>query len=148
MQALARKAGALWIGSRATRLDVPGRRLHVEGAPPIDGPSISGRRSAPGAPPVVNDHGDPDYDRGVLERLADLAADADAWLAESEAAVPRLATYRRRLERAAQRAAAGDQRYVASPRVDSFHSAWFELHEDLILLAGRTRADEEAAGRA
>ena len=45
-------------------------------------------------------------------------------------------------------AAAGNGRYVASPRVDSYHGAWFELHEDLILLAGRTRADEVAAGRA
>ena len=45
-------------------------------------------------------------------------------------------------------AAAGDGKYVASPRVDSYHSIWFELHEDLILLAGRNRADEVAAGRA
>jgi pyruvate,orthophosphate dikinase len=37
---------------------------------------------------------------------------------------------------------------VASPRVDSYHSIWFELHEDLILLSGRTRAEEVAAGRA
>ena len=43
---------------------------------------------------------------------------------------------------------AGDGRYVASPRVDSYHGIWFELHEDLIQLAGRTRADEVAAGRA
>ena len=42
----------------------------------------------------------------------------------------------------------GDQRYVASPRVDSYHGIWFELHEDLIQLAGRNRADEVAAGRA
>jgi pyruvate,orthophosphate dikinase len=106
------------------------------------------REATAGAPPVVNDHSDPDYDRGVLDRLAGLATDADAWLAQSEDVVPRLAAYRRRLRQAARNAAAGDQRYVASPRVDSFHSAWFELHEDLILLAGRTRADEEAAGRA
>ena len=39
-------------------------------------------------------------------------------------------------------------RYVASPRVDSYHGAWFELHEELIGLAGRTRAEEVAAGRA
>ena len=49
---------------------------------------------------------------------------------------------------AAARARGGDQRYVASPRVDSYHGVWFELHEDLILLAGRNRADEVAAGRA
>jgi pyruvate,orthophosphate dikinase len=43
---------------------------------------------------------------------------------------------------------AGDHRFVASPRVDSYHSVWFELHEDVIRLAGRTREDEVAAGRA
>jgi pyruvate,orthophosphate dikinase len=37
---------------------------------------------------------------------------------------------------------------VASPRVDSFHGVWFELHEDLIQLAGRTRAEEVESGRA
>ena len=42
----------------------------------------------------------------------------------------------------------GDGRFVASPRVDSYHGIWFELHEDLIQLAGRTREDEAAAGRA
>ena len=53
-----------------------------------------------------------------------------------------------RLARALERARGGDGKYVASPRVDSFHGAWFELHEDLIILAGRTREEEVAAGRA
>jgi pyruvate,orthophosphate dikinase len=60
----------------------------------------------------------------------------------------RFGTYLARLERAAAEAAGGDGRFVASPRVDSYHGIWFELHEDLILLAGRNRADEVAAGRA
>ena len=38
--------------------------------------------------------------------------------------------------------------FIASPRIDSYHNVWFELHEDLILLAGRTREEEAAAGRA
>ena len=54
----------------------------------------------------------------------------------------------RRARRAIEEARGGDQRYVASPRVDSYHGIWFELHEDLIQLAGRNRADEVAAGRA
>ena len=37
---------------------------------------------------------------------------------------------------------------LKAPRVDSYHGAWFELHEELIQLAGRTRADEVAEGRA
>jgi pyruvate,orthophosphate dikinase len=59
-----------------------------------------------------------------------------------------MARYAARLREAATRAAAGEGKYVASPRVDSYHGTWFELHEDLIRLAGRTRAEETAAGRA
>jgi pyruvate,orthophosphate dikinase len=59
-----------------------------------------------------------------------------------------LSAYGVRLGRAIERAVAGDPRFVASPRVDSYHGVRFELHEDLIQLAGRSRADEVAAGRA
>jgi pyruvate, orthophosphate dikinase len=102
----------------------------------------------PGAEPAVNDHGDADYDRSVLDRLAALHADAATWLGPIEPACPRLAGYRPRLARALERAVAGDGKFVASPRVDSYHGIWFELHEDLIQLAGRSRADEVESGRA
>jgi pyruvate,orthophosphate dikinase len=97
---------------------------------------------------TFNDHSDAAYDAQVLEALASLHSDASAWLRPLVAGLPRLAAYLERLERAAAEARGGDTRYVASPRVDSYHGAWFELHEDLILLAGRNRADEVAAGRA
>jgi pyruvate,orthophosphate dikinase len=97
---------------------------------------------------VLNDHSDPEYDAAVLARLAALHADTVAWLAGLAERVPSLRTYLARLERANAAVEAGDHRYVASPRVDSYHSVWFELHEHLILLAGRSRAEEVAAGRA
>jgi pyruvate,orthophosphate dikinase len=97
---------------------------------------------------IVNDHSDAAYDRSVLDRLSSLHADATAWLAGVESGCPRLAGYRLRLGRAIEEALGGDVRYVASPRVDSYHGIWFELHEDLIRLAGRSREDEVAAGRA
>ncbi len=97
---------------------------------------------------TFNDHSDTAYDTGVLAGLVALHADASAWLAPLVRGLPRLATYGERLDLAAAAVAAGDGKYVASPRVDSYHSVWFELHEDLILLAGRNRADEVAAGRA
>jgi pyruvate,orthophosphate dikinase len=97
---------------------------------------------------VVNDHTDAEYDRSVLDRLANLHADAIDWLKPLEAGCPRIADYGIRLNRALECARAGDQRYVASPRVDSYHGIWFELHEDLIQLAGRSREEEVAAGRA
>ena len=62
-----------------------------------------------------------------------------AWLQPLAAHVGRYGVYRSRLTAALDAARAGDQRFVASPRVDSYHSVWFELHEDLIRLAGRTR---------
>jgi hypothetical protein len=97
---------------------------------------------------VVNDHSDATYDQEVIDRLGAIHADAMAWLDPIESRCPRLASYRVRLGRAIDQAIAGDGRYVASPRVDSYHGVWFELHEDLIQLAGRTREDEVAAGRA
>jgi pyruvate,orthophosphate dikinase len=97
---------------------------------------------------VFNDHADAAYDASVLARLGELHGDVEAWLAVAAAGLPRLARYGERLRAAAEAAAAGNGKYIASPRVDSYHGAWFELHEDLIQLAGRTRADEVAAGRA
>ncbi|TAK02571.1 MAG: pyruvate, phosphate dikinase [Chloroflexota bacterium] len=97
---------------------------------------------------VINDHADPAHDARVMADLAALHVDADAWLGPLVEGLPRLAAYRTRLAAANAAAQAGDGRFIASPRVDSYHSAWFELHEDLILLAGRNRADEVAAGRA
>jgi pyruvate, orthophosphate dikinase len=97
---------------------------------------------------TFNDHSDAAYDAGVLASLGALHVEASAWLTPLVAHLPRLRTYLERLDQAAAAAAAGDGRYVASPRVDSYHGVWFELHEDLILLAGRSRSDEVAAGRA
>jgi pyruvate,orthophosphate dikinase len=97
---------------------------------------------------TFNDHSDAAYDASVLAELVSLHADAAAWLAPLARGLPRLGAYLERLERATAAAQAGDGRYVASPRVDSYHGVWFELHEDLIRLAGRSRAEEVAAGRA
>jgi pyruvate,orthophosphate dikinase len=97
---------------------------------------------------TLNDHTDASYDAGVLEDLNTLHADAVAWLASLSAILPRFEAYAGRLAGALELAQGGDQRFVASPRVDSYHGVWFELHEDLIRVAGRRRADEAAGGRA
>jgi pyruvate,orthophosphate dikinase len=99
-----------------------------------------------GEPPVLNDHSDAAYDAAVLDRLEAIDADTAAWMAPLAAAFERYARYRTRLATALGMARAGDQRFVASPRVDSYHTVWFELHEDLIRLAGRRRSDEAVSG--
>jgi pyruvate,orthophosphate dikinase len=97
---------------------------------------------------TVNDHTDAAYDAGVLDRLAAIHADAMTWVGSITPGVPRFRDYAARLSRAIDAAKSGDGRFIASPRVDSYHGIWFELHEDLIQLAGRTREEESAAGRA
>ena len=39
----------------------------------------------------------------------------------------------------------GDLSMLASPMKDSYHTVWFEFHEELIALSGRDRAEEERA---
>ena len=95
----------------------------------------------------LNDHSDPEYDRGVLQRLADLHRRAGGMLKKLAKLAPRLEIYQSRLERAATRIAAGDRRYVARIIADSYHTVWFELHEELLSLAGLSRKTEALAGR-
>jgi hypothetical protein len=41
---------------------------------------------------------------------------------------------------------AGDTSWFTRPLVDSYHTVWFELHEELIGAAGLTREDEASSG--
>ena len=93
----------------------------------------------------VNDHADAAYDAGVLGQLARLHEDVAPLLQRAAAQSARLGGYAARLSRAAARIAAGDRSYVARIMADSYHTVWFELHEELIGLAGLTR--EELARR-
>ena len=97
---------------------------------------------------VFNDHSDAAYDASILDRLSAIHGGVVDVLSPLETTLWRMACYRGRLDRALAAARAGDPKFVASPRVDSYHSVWFELHEDLIRLSGRRRSDEAAAGRA
>ncbi len=92
---------------------------------------------------VLNDHTDTAYDAGLLDDLAALDRDTSAFLDPLTKPLRAFHVYRSRLGHALELARAGDQRYVASPRVDSYHSVWFELHEHLIRLAGQKRSGTE-----
>jgi pyruvate,orthophosphate dikinase len=95
-----------------------------------------------GGEQVFNDHTDAAYDAKALDDLAALHSETAEWLPPVSTQLKRFAGYTSRLTRALEQARQGDQRYVASPRVESYHSVWFELHEDLIRLAGRKRSEE------
>ena len=59
---------------------------------------------------------------------------------------PVLAGYRDRLRTAVDRVRAGEREWFDKPLIDSFHTVWFELHEDLLATLGLERAAE--TGRA
>jgi pyruvate, orthophosphate dikinase len=97
---------------------------------------------------IRNDHADPDYDRSVLDALYRIHDDVSALIDAIAQLLARVGIYRTRLNRALDKIKAGDLRYMTAPDRDSYHSIWFELHQDLITLCGTTRQKEAAAGRA
>jgi pyruvate, orthophosphate dikinase len=90
---------------------------------------------------VLNDHSDRSHDDEVIARLHDIDADAAPALESLAAELPRFESYVRRLRRALSEVRAGDHTMVAAPIKDSYHTVWFELHEDLLMLAGRERKE-------
>lgn len=95
-----------------------------------------------------NAHDDRDYDTAVLTRLERVHELTLPILAEVATQIPRLAHYGERLTAALQKVRSGDAAWLTRPIVDSYHTVWFELHEELIAVAGLTREDEAAAGHA
>jgi hypothetical protein len=78
---------------------------------------------------------------GILEDLAEVSEKVAPGLASAGELVPRFGAYAQRLSASLDQAAE-DPRFVVSPTVDSFHTVWFECHEDYLLMLGRSREQE------
>jgi hypothetical protein len=90
---------------------------------------------------VVNDHSDPAYDRGVVERLSAVDRDVQPITGDLRAALERYGDYGTRLATALERVVAGQQDWFTKPMIDSYHTVWFELHEDLLSTLGIKRGE-------
>jgi hypothetical protein len=95
-----------------------------------------------------NSHDDTDYDAAVLARLDNVHRRVLPIIAAAAAQVPRLSAYSDKLALALANIKAGDTIWLTRPIIDSYHTVWFELHEELILAAGLTREEEAKAGHA
>jgi hypothetical protein len=95
-----------------------------------------------------NDHSDESYDGEVLGRLPAIHRRVAPIVEAAAALVPRLSVYSRRLAAALQRIDAGEHEWLLKPLIDSYHTVWFEFHEELISLAGLSREAEALSGRA
>jgi len=98
-------------------------------------------RELPGGESMPNDHSDPDYDAKVIDRLGSLHERFEPILAQMVIDVPRLNLYARKLDRALELAEQGDVRWVSDVKLASYHTVWFELHEDLLCVLGKTRLE-------
>ena len=98
-------------------------------------------KGGPGGAP--NAHDDPDYDAALLARLDEVHARVRPIIEAAAEQLPRLKAYAAKLLAALSKVKDGDTAWLTRPLVDSYHTVWFELHEELILAVGLTR--EEAA---
>jgi hypothetical protein len=95
-----------------------------------------------------NDHSDASYDGEVLSRLPAIHQRVSPVVDAAAGLAPRLAVYGTRLTAALRRVDAGEHEWLLKPLIDSYHTVWFELHEELISLAGLSREAEALSGRA
>jgi hypothetical protein len=93
---------------------------------------------------VVNDHTDADHDARVIGDLRTLHDETAPLVGRLGSLLERFGRYGQRLSTAVERVEAGDRDWFTKPLIDSYHTVWFELHEDLLSTLGKERASEES----
>jgi hypothetical protein len=95
-----------------------------------------------------NTHDDTDYDAAVLARLNGVHQRVLTIVAAAATQLPRLSGYSAKLQTALDKVKAGENAWLTRPLIDSYHTVWFELHEELILSVGLTREQAAKSGDA
>lgn len=103
-------------------------------------------KGGPGGAP--NAHDDADYDAAVLARLDEVHARVLPIVEAAAAQLPRLGAYSAKLLAALEKIKAGETGWLTRPLIDSYHTVWFELHEELIGAVGLTRDQAAKSGDA
>lgn len=94
-----------------------------------------------GSERVANDHSDKGHDDAVIDRLGQVHEIVEPLLSRMAAHLPRLAVYSKKLLAALESAEDGDIEWVSDIRRESYHTVWFELHEDLLRIMGQVREE-------
>jgi hypothetical protein len=93
---------------------------------------------------ALNDHTDEDYDAEVVGALASIDVQVQPVCGQLAEAMVRFGGYGDRLGGALVKVRRGETQFFTSPACDSYHTVWFELHEDLLQTLGIERAKEGA----
>lgn len=91
----------------------------------------------------VNDHTDENYDADIRDRLDDIDDSVAPLLKRFSEDIPRMSGYRARLTEALEKLDDGDDAWLASPLIDSYHTVWMHLHQELLLTIGMSRKEDE-----
>ncbi len=92
---------------------------------------------------TVNDHTDSVYDAEVREMLEDVHEAIQPVLRRLERLLAGSGRYLTGLEEALDRFDDGGAQWLASPLCDSYHTVWMRLHQELLLVLGISRAQDE-----
>jgi hypothetical protein len=90
----------------------------------------------------LNDHRDEAYDARVIERLGALHEAATPVCTALAGVLERFGGYEARLQEALDRVRRGEHEWFTGAGVASYHSVWFQLHEDLLATLGIDRSGE------
>lgn len=90
---------------------------------------------------MANDHSDESYDAAIIDKLGVIHEEVDRILAKLARGLPRLRAYADKLLFALESAEDGDPQWVSDVRRPSYHTVWFEMHEDLLRIMGRVREE-------
>ncbi|GAC1313645.1 MAG: hypothetical protein NVSMB12_05590 [Acidimicrobiales bacterium] len=99
--------------------------------------------AAPGTQ-VLNTHADAVYDAEIVGRLAGIDERVQPVIGELASVLARFGRYADRLGSARAHVEAGRHEWFTGAMVESYHTVWFELHEDLLVTLGIERASEPA----
>lgn len=94
----------------------------------------------------LNDHTDPEYDAMVIDSLVGIDALVQPITLDLGEALDRFANYGPRFAERLARIRSGDTDWFTKPMIDSYHTVWFELHENLLATLGIERATETSQG--
>jgi hypothetical protein len=91
---------------------------------------------------ALNDHSDAAYDEAIVGRLEYVDDQVQPVTKDLGDALERFGQYGTRFTLALDRVKKGERDWFAKPMIDSYHTIWFELHEDLLATLGIERSKE------
>jgi hypothetical protein len=91
---------------------------------------------------AINDHSDAGYDAAVVQRLVGIHDQVRPVTVDLRETLERFGGYGERLRTALEKVCGGAHEWFTKPVIDSYHTIWFELHEDLLCTLGIERSSE------